>query len=134
MDMGIIFTIEHPDKTGSLFLLDFQLNIEEVGEIHIEKAASRYRFVLYNSAFSFGAKIEYPQNELALIQRKCSTIEDELTYITHFLDIFKTNGYYRSIINRIKYPRHPTLRTHEKTQQTCFLEISHFSRRTTTAN
>eukprot|EP00106_Octopus_bimaculoides_P000596 XP_014768038.1 PREDICTED: SCO-spondin-like [Octopus bimaculoides] len=57
MDTNIKFTIEHPDNTGSLSLLDFQLKIMEEGEIHTEfyrKAASRDMFVQYSSALPLG--------------------------------------------------------------------------------
>ncbi|XP_052831170.1 uncharacterized protein LOC128250360 [Octopus bimaculoides] len=70
MYMNINFTIEHPDITGSLSLLDFKLNITEEGENHTKfyrKAASTDMFVQYNSAFPLGAKIGYARNELLRI-------------------------------------------------------------------
>ncbi|XP_014773228.1 uncharacterized protein LOC106871340 [Octopus bimaculoides] len=65
MDIKIQFTLEHPNNTGSLSLLDFQLKITEEEEIHTEfyrKAASRDMFVQYSSALSLGVKIGYARN------------------------------------------------------------------------
>ncbi|XP_052834550.1 uncharacterized protein LOC128251599 [Octopus bimaculoides] len=135
-DMNIKFTIEHLDITGSPSLLDFKLNITEEGKIHTEfyrKAASRDMFVQYNSALPLGAKIVYARNELAHIQGKCSRTGDKVAHTTRFLDILKTNGYPRSIVNRLKYPRRPTRRTQRKHSNTCFLKIPQFSERITTA-
>lgn len=70
VDVNMQSSIEHPDNTESLSLVDFQLKITEEREIHAEfyrKTAGRDKFLHHNSALSLSTKIVYARNVLTRI-------------------------------------------------------------------
>jgi len=133
IDENIHFTIEHPDRTGALSLLDFRLKILDKGKIHTEfykKPASRDLFVHHKSALPLGAKTGYIKNELTRIRDKCSSRQDQITHTTHFMSILKANGYPTSVTKRLKQTEGPTGHI---TSNTCFLRLPHFNESITAA-
>lgn len=131
MDINLKFKTEHINNSGSQWLLDLQRNVTEEEKLYAEfsrKAACRDMFVQYNSAFPLGAKIRYDKKGTCTnpMQMK-QDIQQSDPHFT-LVDILKTNRYPRSILNRLKYPRHPTRRIHVKPSKICFFKILHFSK------
>ena len=127
IDRHILFKIEHPDKTGSLSLLDFKMQITPTGKIYTSfcrKPTTKNPFVNFKSALPLSAKTDYIRNEIKQIPNRCSEEKDKITQTAHIINILRNNVYPTSNTRHLNKKKSRKLHT---PSNTCFLKLPHFS-------
>lgn len=125
-DPNLKFTIEHPDSSESLSLLDFKIQIKKNGAICTEfyrKPASKRLFVHFKSALPLKDKLNYAHAEISRIQDKCTNISDKHTHTNNFLQTLSLNGYPNTILSSLKKKKRNT----RPFSNNCFLKLPFLS-------
>ena len=126
-DRHIQFKREHPDNTGSLSILDFEIQISPTGKIctsFYRKPTTKNLFVHCKSALPLNAKTNHVRNEIKRIHHRCSEGQDKITLAADFINILRKNDYPTSITRHLNNNKSQKLHT---PSNTCFLTLPNFS-------